>query len=313
MDLELHVFQRRSVADGIVELTLVHPDGCALPRWDAGAHVDLELGGMLRQYSLTGLEIRDDRWVVSILRERDGRGGSRYAHERLPERSSVRVSLPRNHFGLEPEAPRVLFVAGGIGITPILPMIRQLEAAGTPWDLFYCGRSRTSMAYLDELAKFGDRVLIRPDDEFGIPDLGLLVAETAIDTVVYSCGPESMLSALETCCAEAAPPRRLRVERFVPKLVEPTEPDHGFEVEFAQSGVTVTVPVGRSILEVAGEYGVDIISSCSEGTCGTCETPVLEGVPDHRDSVLTQEEQASCATMMPCVSRARSARLVLDV
>ncbi|NGP08696.1 oxidoreductase [Rhodococcus sp. 14C212] len=313
MDLELRVLQRRSVADGIVELTLAHPDGCALPPWDAGAHIDLELGELLRQYSLTGLETRDDRWIVSILREQAGRGGSRYAHECLPDGSPVRVSLPRNHFRLDAQAPRVLFVAGGIGITPILPMIRQLEAAGTPWELFYCGRSRTSMAYLDELAKFGDRVRIRPDDEFGIPDLGTLVSETAIDTVVYSCGPESLLATLETRCAEATPPRQLRVERFVPKIVEPTEPDHGFDVEFAQSGLTVTVPVGRSILEVAEECGVDIISSCSEGTCGTCETPVLEGIPDHRDSVLTQEEQASCATMMPCVSRAKSARLVLDV
>jgi ferredoxin-NADP reductase len=313
MDLELRVDQRWTVADGIVELTLVHPDGGALPRWEAGAHIDVRLGDLLRQYSLTGLEARDDRWRVSILREPDSRGGSRYAHDCLREGATVRVSLPRNHFRLDAQAPRVLFVAGGIGITPILPMITHLEAAGTPWSLFYCGRSRTSMAYLDELAKLGDRVSIRPDDEFGIPDLGGVVSETDPDTVVYSCGPEGLLSALEICCAHPTHTRTLRVERFVPKVVELTAPDHEFEVEFAQSGVTVTVPAGRSILEVADETGVDIISSCSEGTCGTCETPVLEGVPDHRDSVLTAEEQQSCSTMMPCVSRAKSPRLVLDV
>ncbi|MFC9555205.1 PDR/VanB family oxidoreductase [Rhodococcus sp. NPDC056960] len=313
MDLELRVDQRCTVADGIIELTLVRPDGDVLPPWEAGAHIDLELGDLLRQYSLTGLEARDDRWRVSILREPDSRGGSRYAHDSLQEGATVHVSVPRNHFRLDAKAPQVLFVAGGIGITPILPMIAQLEAAGTPWSLFYCGRSRTSMAYLDELAKLGDRVSIRPDDEFGIPDLDSVVSATDADAVVYSCGPEGLLSALEICCAHPIHTRTLHVERFVPKVVELTEPNHDFEVEFAQSGVTVTVPAGRSILEVADETGVDIISSCSEGTCGTCETPVLEGVPDHRDSVLTTEEQASCTTMMPCVSRAKSPRLVLDV
>ncbi|WP_040841726.1 PDR/VanB family oxidoreductase [Nocardia brevicatena] len=312
MDLELRVVQRRIIADGIVELTLARPDGGVLPPWDAGAHIDLELGDLVRQYSLTGLAATDDRWTVSILLEPDGRGGSRYAHTFVAEGGSVRVSLPRNHFRLDTDAPAVLFVAGGIGITPLLPMIVALERAGTPWGLFYCGRSRTSMAYLDELAKFGDRVRIRPDDEYGIPDLAALVSATDPATVVHSCGPEGMLSALESCCADPAHTRTLRLERFVPKPVERDQPDAAFDVEFARSGITLTVAADRSILEAAEEAGIDILSSCGEGTCGTCETSVLDGVPDHRDSVLTDDERASGATMMPCVSRAKGTRLVLD-
>jgi len=312
MDLELRVVQRRLIADGIVELGLERSGGGALPGWAPGAHIDLELGDLVRQYSLTGFGDTESRWTVSILLEPDSRGGSEYAHAAIAEGDTVRVSLPRNHFALGMDAPSVQFVAGGIGITPLLPMITELEKAGTPWRLFYCGRSRTSMAYLDELAAFGDRVRIRPDDEFGLPDLGALLAGTAADTVVYSCGPEGLLSALEGHCADPAHPRALRLERFAPKVVERDEPDGEFEVEFATSGITVTVAADRSILEVAEEAGIDLLSSCAEGTCGTCETPVLAGVVDHRDSVLSDEERESDTTIMPCVSRALCARLVLD-
>lgn len=312
MDLELHVAQKRTIADQIVELTLTRPDGGTLPEWTPGAHIDLRLGDLVRQYSLTGLEARPDRWVVSVLREPAGRGGSQYVHDFLAEGASIGASLPRNHFPLRSDADNILFIAGGIGITPMLPMISQLEQQARTWNLIYCGRSRTSMAYLDELAKFGDRVVVRPDDEYGVPDLAGLIRPTAPDTVVYSCGPEGMLSTLETVCADPAHSRTLVLERFVPKEYD-TEGDTAFEVEFAQSGVTVTVPADRSILEVAEEAGIDILSSCSEGTCGTCESPVLEGIPEHRDSVLTEEERASNATMMPCVSRCRTPRLVLDL
>ncbi|MGV0835118.1 PDR/VanB family oxidoreductase [Mycolicibacterium thermoresistibile] len=312
MDLELHVVQKRTIADQIVELVLADPNGGALPEWTPGAHIDLQLGDQVRQYSLTGLEASPDRWVVCVLREPNSRGGSKFVHDQVAEGSSIWVSLPRNHFPLRTDAEHILFVAGGIGVTPMLPMISELEQAERSWSLVYCGRSRTSMAYLDELAKFGDRVMVRPDDEYGAPSLVDLIEPTAPDTVVYTCGPEGMLSALETICADPAHPRTLVLERFVPKVYD-TDGDSAFEVEFAQSGVTVTVPADRSILEVAEEVGVDILMSCSEGTCGTCESPVLEGIPEHRDSVLTEEERESGTTLMPCVSRARSARLVLDL
>lgn len=313
MDLELCVVARRLVADSVVELTLALPDGGDLPGWEPGAHIDLHVGELVRQYSLTGLEIVPDKWNVSVLREPSSRGGSDYIHDHLVVGSRVASAGPRNHFAFRPGAGGVLFVAGGIGITPLLPMIARADEAGADWRLVYLGRARTGMAYIDDLAKYGDRVEIRPDDEYGIPDVAALISATAPGTSVYTCGPEGLLSALESVCASTETPRPLCLERFVPKVVEADGPDSEFEVEFAQSGLTVVVPVNHSILQVAEDSGVDIISSCSEGTCGTCETPVLDGTPDHRDSVLTADEQESGTTMMPCVSRSRTPKLVLDI
>ncbi|WP_420750821.1 PDR/VanB family oxidoreductase [Rhodococcus sp. O3] len=313
MDLELCVVARRLVADSVVELTLALPEGGDLPCWEPGAHIDLHVGDLVRQYSLTGLETTPDTWTVAVLREPNSRGGSDYIHDRLVEDSRVVSAGPRNHFAFRPGNGGVLFVAGGIGITPLLPMIARADEAGTDWRLVYLGRARTGMAYIDDLVKYGDRVEVRPDDEYGLPDVAALIAATAPDTSIYACGPEGLLSALESVCSSAESPRPLRLERFVPKVVETDGPENEFEVEFAQSGLTVLVPANRSILQIAEEAGVVIISSCSEGTCGTCETAVLDGTPDHRDSVLTADEQESGMTIMPCVSRSRTPKLVLDV
>lgn len=312
MDLELCVLERRLVAESVVELTLSRPDGGNLPSWEPGAHIDLHVGDYVRQYSLTGLDCAPDRWTVSVLREPASRGGSEFVHKYLTEGSRVTTAGPRNHFSFDPGDGAVLFVAGGIGITPLLPMLTRADAIGVDWRLVYLGRSRTGMAYIDDLAKYGDRVEIRPDDEYGIVDVATLIARTDPGTSVYTCGPEGLLCALETVCVAPETRRSLKLERFVPKVVETEGPELDFEVEFAQSGVVVVVPADRSILQVAEDVGVDIISSCSEGTCGTCETPVLDGTPDHRDSVLSVEEQESGTTIMPCVSRCKSARLVLD-
>lgn len=312
MNLDLRVVERRTIADGIVELSLEAACGDALPSWEPGSHIDIQMrDGLVRQYSLTGFAVADTRWVVSVLREPHSRGGSAFVHDSLEEQSSVKVSAPRNHFALT-DGPAFQFVAGGIGITPLIPMIAQLAREGREWQLFYAGRSRSSMAYLDELTQFGDRVQIWPDDELGMPDIEHLIAATPPETVIYSCGPEGLLAKLEEVCSGGPVKRALRTERFVAKEIELDGPDHDIEVEFVQSGITVTVPADRSILSVAEENGVDILSSCNEGTCGTCETPVLEGIPDHRDSVLTEDERACGETMMLCVSRARSSSLRLD-
>jgi ferredoxin-NADP reductase len=224
----------------------------------------------------------------------------------------VRVRGPRNHFTLV-DAPRYLFLAGGIGITPILPMVAAAEAAGADWRLVYGGRTRASMAFRDRLEeRHPGRVDVRPQDETGLLDLASLLDEPAEGTAVYCCGPEPLLAAVEERCA-AWPAGALHLERFAPKAGADDGPREAFEVELAQSGTTLTVPADRSILEVVEEAGVGILSSCREGTCGTCETGVLEGVPDHRDSVLTSEEQAENDAMMICVSRSCSARLVLDL
>ncbi|WBO62636.1 PDR/VanB family oxidoreductase [Streptomyces camelliae] len=307
-EIELVVARRESAADGVLSLTLRDPLGQELPAWEPGAHVDLLLGPELeRQYSLCSDPADRSAWRIAVLREEHGRGGSTYVHEELGEGDKVRVRGPRNHFPLE-SAPGYRFIAGGIGITPLLPMLAAAEAAGAAWSLLYGGRSRASMAFTGELARYGDRVTLAPQDETGLLDLGPVLDGAPDGTLVYCCGPGPLLDAVEERC----PAGRLRVERFQPKS-QPTGSDTAFEVELARSGRVLTVAPRVSVLDTVRAAGVEVLYSCTEGTCGTCETDVLEGVPDHRDSVLTEEERAAGDTMMICVSRCRGARLVLDL
>jgi ferredoxin-NADP reductase len=311
-ETDVRVGGKDLVADGVVALTLHEVDGQPLPRWEPGAHVDLILDDApTRQYSLCGDPGEHHEYRLGILRDPNGRGSSLFVHDRLQEGDTVRVRGPRNNFPLV-ESPRYLFIAGGIGITPMLPMIRAAEAAGADWRLVYGGRQRVSMAFLDELAPHGDRVSVCPQDETGLLDLDSLLGTPRPDTLVYCCGPEPLLAAVEQHVA-AWPPRSLHVERFAPKpQAEPARVE-AFEVVLRQSELTLSVPPDRSILSVVEEAGVGVLSSCAEGTCGTCETAVLEGVPDHRDSVLDETEQKANDCMMICVSRACSERLVLDL
>ncbi|MBA4865795.1 oxidoreductase [Streptomyces sp. PSKA54] len=307
-EAELVVDRRESAADGVLALTLRHPLGEELPAWEPGAHIDVLLGpGLERQYSLCGDPADRSVWRIAVLREPDGRGGSAYVHGELGQGDKVRVRGPRNHFALEP-APRYRFIAGGIGITPILPMLAAAEAAGAEWTLLYGGRSRDSMAFTDELGAYGDKVTIAPQDEAGLLDLASVLDDVPEGTLVYCCGPGALLDAVEERC----PGGLLHIERFLPKEQE-TGPDTSFEVELSRSGKTVTVPEGVSVLDAVRSAGVEVLYSCAEGTCGTCETDVLEGTPDHRDSVLSDEEREAGETMMICVSRCRGPRLVLDL
>ncbi|WP_216589730.1 PDR/VanB family oxidoreductase [Streptomyces brasiliscabiei] len=307
-EAELVVEGREFAADGVLALTLRHPLGEELPGWEPGAHIDVLLGPELeRQYSLCGDPADRSTWRIGVLREPDGRGGSAYVHTELAAGDKVRVRGPRNNFALEP-VPRYRFVAGGIGITPILPMLAAAEAAGAEWSLLYGGRNRESMAFRAELDAYGDRVTVAPQDETGLLDLGSVLDGLPEDTLVYCCGPGALLDAVEERCPGAA----LRVERFRPKEQE-TGPDSEFEVVLERTGKTVTVPVGVSVLDTVRAAGVEVLYSCAEGTCGTCETDVLEGTPDHRDSVLTDEERAAGETMLICVSRCQGSRLVLDL
>ncbi len=299
------------VADGVVALTLEPADGGTLAPWTPGAHVDLVLpDAPTRQYSLCG-DPGSGTYRLGVLRDPAGGGGSLYVHDTLQEGDTVRIRGPRNNFALA-ASPRYLFLAGGIGITPILPMIAEAEAAGAQWRLVYGGRHRASMAFLDELARYGDRVTIAPQDETGLLDLDALLGTPEPDTLVYCCGPEPLLAAVEQRCA-SWPSRTLHVERFAPRSVGAPVRAEAFEVELARSGLTLTVPPDRSILDVVEEAGIGVLSSCAEGTCGTCETPVLSGRPDHRDSVLTEEERRADDCMLICVSRSCTDRLVLDL
>ncbi|MFJ4555174.1 PDR/VanB family oxidoreductase [Streptomyces massasporeus] len=307
-EAELVVERKEFAAEGVLALTLRHPLGELLPAWEPGAHVDVVLEpGLERQYSLCGDPADRSAWRIAVLRESAGRGGSVHVHERLGEGAVVRVRGPRNNFGLEPAA-RYRFIAGGIGITPILPMLAAAEAAGAEWTLLYGGRTRGSMAFGEELGRYGDRVTIAPEDETGLLDLPSVLDDVPEGTLVYCCGPGPLLDAVEARCPSGA----LRVERFRPKEQESGD-DTAFEVELARSGRTLTVAPDVSVLDAVREAGVEVLYSCTEGTCGTCETDVLDGEPDHRDSVLTEDERATGETMLICVSRCRGKRLVLDL
>jgi ferredoxin-NADP reductase len=311
--LTLTVSGRTDRTPDVVVLELSAADGADLPPWAPGAHVDLLLpDGMVRQYSLCGDPADRSAWRLGVLREPDGRGGSAYIHDRLAVGSAIRVRGPRNHFPLEP-ADRYVFVAGGIGVTPLVPMMRAATARGIEWELLYGGRSRASMAFLDELeASFGDRVTARPQDEFGLLDLAGPLGSVRPGTAVYCCGPEPLLQAVEAACAPW-PDGCLHMERFSPKALGPSARDMPFEVELASSGEVLEVPADKSIMEVLEAHDIPVASSCMEGTCGSCETAVIEGVPDHRDSVLSPSEQAANDIMMVCVSRSVTPRLVLEL
>ncbi|WP_406430212.1 PDR/VanB family oxidoreductase [Streptomyces sp. NBC_01589] len=309
----LEIRSKDAVADGVVSLTLSRPDGGRLPDWTPGSHIDLVLpDGTIRQYSLCG-----DRWDahsyrIAVLREPAGRGGSAYVHERLAPGDLVGVGGPRNNFPLVP-AGQYLFIAGGIGITPLLPMIQQAELMCVDWSLLYGGRTRPSMAFREELSQtYADRVHLAPQDECGLLDLATWLGEPAPGTKVYCCGPAPLLAATERACS-AWPPYSLRTERFAAAVQ--TTPVRGtpFEVELRRTGSTVTVEPGMSVLHAIRRAGADVLSSCEQGTCGTCLTSVLEGVPDHRDSLLAEHERAANDCMFPCVSRSCGDRLVLDI
>lgn len=314
--LNLDVLERTEVSDGVVALTLGHPDGGQLPGWKAGAHIDVHLPGadevLVRQYSLSSDPEQRTTYRVGVLREPGGRGGSAAAHDALSPGSTVTVSWPRNNFRLT-AASRYVFVAGGIGITPILPMIMEAERAGIEWELVYGGRSRSSMAFLDELAPHEHRITLVPQDESGLVDVPGLLGTARDDTLVYACGPEPLLRAVELAMTDW-PKDSLRLERFAPKTIERTEPDEPFQVELAESGTVVEVGADETILDALERSGQPVISSCKTGTCGTCETRIVSGRVDHRDSILSGSEQEADETMMICVSRAADgfAQLVLD-
>ena len=311
-EADLTVVSAVEAATDVVTLTLAAADGSALPPWTPGAHIDLVLGDdLVRQYSLCGSPADSDRWRIGVLRAPDSRGGSKTVHAELREGATVRVRGPRNHFPMV-ASPRYLFLAGGIGITPMLPMIAEAEASGADWRLVYGGRTRSSMAFVDELASYGDKVTLLPQDEAGLPDLDALLGVPANDTLVYTCGPTGLLDAVEARCAAAWPSGSLHLERFAAKATSGDD-DTAFELVLQRSGLTLSVPADRSVFEVCREAGVSVVGSCLEGVCGTCETEVIDGDVDHRDSILNDEEKESNEFMMICVSRCRSGRLTLDL
>lgn len=306
--LRLTVRRMTWEAEGVLSVELTHPDGKPLPSWTPGAHLDVHAGGQVRQYSLCGDPHTPDVYRIGVLNEPASRGGSRFVHTQLRPGQQITVSEPRNHFALE-DVGSYVFVAGGIGITPLLAMARESARRGAEWRMVYGGRSRASMAFTGELEALGGDVTLVPQDEHGHIDLDSVLSELPEGALVYSCGPEPLLAAVEQRC----PGDRLRLERFAAPAVERTGDDEAFEVECRTSGTTFTVGAGTSVLEAAEGAGLTVDNSCRDGICGSCETRVLEGTPDHRDFLLSEAERAAGTTMMICVSRCASGRLVLDL
>lgn len=315
MDLAIsvRVERRRMLSAGrVVELRLAATGDAPLPAWAPGAHIDLVLpSGLIRQYSLCG-DPQDEAYTVAVLREDISRGGSVEVHDSVQAGSELMIRGPRNHFPLV-EAPHTIFIAGGIGITPILAMARHCADAGRSWELHYGGRSRDSLAFLDELdALPGGSVTVYPQDEVGLIPLADVLA-SAPEASVFTCGPEPLLVAVEQQGTAAGLP--VHLERFGPASTPatPVGEDSEFTVTLQRSARTLPVPAGTRLIDVVREVLPMVPFSCEEGYCGSCETVVLEGVPDHRDSVLSDAERDSNACMMICVGRSKTPQLVLDL
>lgn len=310
-ELSLVVASATKVADDVVELRLTSPDGAPLPAWTPGAHIDLVLGDdLVRQYSLCGDPADRGEYRLAVALEPESRGGSRYVHEHLAAGVPVTVRGPRNHFGLVASGAYE-FLAGGIGITPLLPMIAEAEASGARWRLTYVGRVRSRMAYLDALARYGDKVTIVCREDGPRADLTALYGTPRTGVEIYCCGPEPLLDGLEAATAgwhEGS----VHTERFTAAEIDTTG-DQPFTVVFSRSGIEAEVPAGETIFEVARANDVSVLGSCLEGVCGTCECDILDGDVDHRDTVLTDAEKAANETLMICVSRSRGPRLVLNL
>ncbi|WP_454675438.1 PDR/VanB family oxidoreductase [Achromobacter pestifer] len=297
-------------AEGVRGVLLRSPDGADLPAYAAGAHVDVELGnGLIRQYSLCGDPAKRDVYRLGIGLAAESRGGSRHVHDMLREGDLLNVGDPRQLFGLHAEAASHCFIAGGIGITPILGMILACEQRQETWHLLYCARSRGHAAYLHELSPYENRVRLHFDDEQGGArcDLDTHLAETLQPAShVYCCGPAPLMDAVASACERRhLPAAHLHVERFSapPATAKAGQTDAGFTLVLARSGGRYDVPEEKSVLEVLEAAGIAWPHACREGLCRSCEAGVLSGQVDHRDYVLSDEERASNRSMMVCVSR----------
>lgn len=303
------VHSKKFVADNVVEFEFIG-EGHTLPVWEPGAHADVHLpNGLIRQYSLMHGSTQSDAWRIAVLVEDEGRGGSKYLAEKLEPGQIVSLGEPRNHFSFE-IANQLQFIGGGIGVTPLIPMLELADASGSQWELHYLGRNRSHLAYASDLVeRFGEKVVLHIADEGTRLDLHDLLSTLEKTCEVYSCGPERLLEALE---AEMGESDLLHIERFAPKD-QIFEPNRSFTVYAQKSDIEFEVPEDESILVAADFEGIEVEGDCLEGTCGSCETRIIEGAVDHRDSILTPKQRRENLCMMVCVSRSLGERIVLDL
>jgi ferredoxin-NADP reductase len=309
--LDVRVRRMGFEAEGVLSLELSAVDGGDLPPFEPGAHVDLHLDdGTLRQYSLCGDPAVRKSYRIAVREIAAGRA-SRQIHRILRPGERLRISRPRNNFAFL-ACRRYLFIAGGIGITPLLPMLRAATVAGATWTLLYCARSLDQAPFLDEVRAFGGEVCLHQSQAGTRLDVASRLAKIEPDTMIYCCGPESLMTAVEQATAHW-PEGMVRFEWFAPRSRPEGEISRGFRVFCARAGVAIEVMPEQTILQALTEAGLDIPRSCEQGICGTCEVRVLEGEVDHRDSILSAGERVSNQIMMTCVSRSRGGALVLDL
>lgn len=313
--VRLRLRQIRLEAEGIASYEFVSASDAPLPPFTAGAHIDLHLPqDMVRSYSLVNAPSDAGRYVVAVQRDSEGRGGSAWMHSAPRVGDLMRATPPRNDFALVEDAPLSVFIAGGIGITPVMSMLRRLEALGRPWRVHYASRSPQETAYADALrAMEGEGCEV--DFCFGSSridrlDIAAIVRDAAPACHLYCCGPARMIDAFITACA-GRPAGTVHFERFAAASEAATE--GGYDVVLERSGMRLAVAPGKTILDTLLDHSIDVPYACTAGVCGTCRTKVLSGEPDHRDDFLSAQERASNDSIMICCSGARSGTLVLDL
>jgi vanillate monooxygenase ferredoxin subunit len=317
--LTVRVAKKRAEAEDVFSFELLPPEGVQLPAFSAGSHIDVEVQpGLIRQYSLCNHPAERNRYLIAVLREHNSRGGSVAMIDGVQAGQALRISEPRNHFTLEPDARRVKLFAGGIGITPILCMAEQLAHSNVPFTFHYANRTRSRAAFLQriESSSFADRVQWHFDDGAAgrMPDIQSAVGSPEPGTHLYVCGPTGFIKAvLETAERAHWPSSHLHREYFLAAEPVATASEGAFSVRIASTGVTLAVPPDKAVIDVLADHGIDVPVSCKQGVCGTCLTRVLKGTPEHRDLFMTDAEHSKNDQFTPCCSRSKTSLLILDL
>jgi vanillate O-demethylase ferredoxin subunit len=313
--IRVQVTRITPIASEINLIELTAAQGQELPPFTAGSHIDLHLSnGMIRSYSLSGSPDEPEHYLIGVKNEPEGRGGSRFIHEQLQLGDDIEISAPRNNFGLHEEADHTVLIAGGIGVTPLVSMSQRLETIGKPWELHYAGRHRGSTAFIPQLSAFGSRVnlYLRNGAEDAAQsrrmDIPAIVEAAPAGSHFYCCGPAAMINGF-LAATTLLPPDQVHFERFAND--QPIDKDGSFTVILKESGETIEIRSGQTILDALLERGIDAPYSCMEGICSACETRVLAGIPDHHDMILSAEQKAANNVMMICCSRSKTPELVL--
>ncbi len=317
--ITVSVTKKTVVADDICSFDLVDPKGGALPPFEAGAHIDVHIGeGLIRQYSLCSDPRERHRYRIAVLRDANSRGGSVAMHDQVNEGDLIRISAPKNHFALDGAAPRSLLLAGGIGVTPIFAMAQTLSQQGAEFTMAYCTRSQARTAFYEQIlaSTFSEQVSFYFDEGPRMQRLDIAGALDAVGpaTHVYVCGPQGYIDAVVRTAREKGwPDSHIHFEYFGAAAAPAAANDASFEVKIASSGRVYAIPENKTVVAALAEHGITIPISCEQGVCGTCVTAIVDGIPDHRDLYLTDDEHERNNQFTPCCSRAKSPMLVLDL